>query len=87
MTTEGGLNVVEGKEQVGKVVKGLSEAGVLVSLFIDPEADQIEMAAELGNQLRSGGLSAPEPTSASNPTHQAHPQRAAGGSPVAAPDS
>ncbi|MBH55006.1 MAG: pyridoxine 5'-phosphate synthase [Opitutaceae bacterium] len=48
VTTEGGLNLLEGKESVGKVVKSLSEAGVVVSLFIDPKADQIEMAAELG---------------------------------------
>jgi len=48
VTTEGGLNVVENSESVAKVIKNLSEAGVVVSLFIDPEADQIKKAAEIG---------------------------------------
>ena len=48
VTTEGGLDVVDAKERIGKVVERLSDIGVVVSLFIDPDPDQIRMAAELG---------------------------------------
>jgi len=47
-TTEGGLDVAGGRQQVGPVVKALGAAGIRVSLFIAPDAAQIEAAAELG---------------------------------------
>lgn len=47
ITTEGGLDVVENRELVRDTVEGLAEAGIAVSLFIDPDARQIEAAAEL----------------------------------------
>ena len=47
VTTEGGLNVIEAQERVAQVVDELGKAGVAVSLFIDPEPDQIRMAADL----------------------------------------
>lgn len=48
ITTEGGLDVRGQRAQVGPVVKRLQEAGVVVSLFLDPDHGQIETAAELG---------------------------------------
>jgi pyridoxine 5-phosphate synthase len=48
VTTEGGLNVADARERVAKVVDGLNKAGVIVSLFIDPEPEQIQLSAELG---------------------------------------
>src|SRR6476659_5493713 len=36
LTTEGGLDVVANEKAVGAVVKRLQEAGIVVSLFIDP---------------------------------------------------
>ncbi len=48
ITTEGGLDVVAGRNRVGEVVKQLKDAGVSVSLFLDPEPDQIATGAELG---------------------------------------
>ena len=44
LTTEGGLDVVGGRESVRKAVKTLRDADVEVSLFIDPDLDQIKAA-------------------------------------------
>ncbi|NYT60920.1 pyridoxine 5'-phosphate synthase [Alcaligenaceae bacterium] len=48
LTTEGGLDVVGQLEFVRRAVKQLQEAGIRVSLFIDPEADQILASHEVG---------------------------------------
>ncbi|OZI30331.1 pyridoxine 5'-phosphate synthase [Bordetella genomosp. 10] len=48
LTTEGGLDVIGGQAAVGAAVAQLREAGIRVSLFIDPEAAQIEAAARAG---------------------------------------
>ena len=47
-TTEGGLDVAGQREAVGKAVAALRAAGVRVSLFIAPDAAQIEAAAAVG---------------------------------------
>lgn len=48
VTTEGGLDVVGQADRVRKTVDRLHEAGVAVSLFLDPDLKQIEAGAELG---------------------------------------
>ncbi|WP_211462956.1 pyridoxine 5'-phosphate synthase [Collimonas silvisoli] len=48
ITTEGGLDVVKYFSQVQAAVRQLQAEGIRVSLFIDPEADQIQAAAEVG---------------------------------------
>src|SRR5690606_18141810 len=48
LTTEGGLNVIESFEQVKSAVSRLHDAGSRVSLFIDPNIDQIHAAAQAG---------------------------------------
>jgi len=48
LTTEGGLDVVANEKAVGAVVKRLQEAGIVVSLFIDPEIAQIDCSKFLG---------------------------------------
>ncbi len=48
VTTEGGLDVAGQKERVGDAVARLRQAGVSVSLFLDPDPAQIEAAAALG---------------------------------------
>lgn len=48
VTTEGGLEVAGQKKRVGDVVKRLQDAGIVVSLFLDPDPKQIEAAQELG---------------------------------------
>ena len=48
LTTEGGLDVVANETAVARAVQALRAAGVEVSLFLDPDARQIEMAKLLG---------------------------------------
>ena len=47
VTTEGGLDIVGQKSRVGEVVSAMSDAGIMTSLFIDPDPAQIEASAEL----------------------------------------
>lgn len=48
VTTEGGLDVAGKLERVTEISKILGDAGILVSLFIDPEIRQINAAADSG---------------------------------------
>ena len=48
ITTEGGLDVAGSRDRVAEVVRRLQAAGVSVSLFLDPDLQQIEAAAQLG---------------------------------------
>lgn len=48
VTTEGGLDVVRYFPQVQAAIKQLQAEGIRVSLFIDPDARQIQAAAEAG---------------------------------------
>ena len=41
LTTEGGLDVASQRENIAKLVKNLKDGEVIVSLFIDPDLDQI----------------------------------------------
>jgi len=47
-TTEGGLDVVGQAETLAPRIAALSAGGIEVSLFIDPEAAQVETSATLG---------------------------------------
>ncbi len=51
VTTEGGLDVAGQLEKVTKFVKPLKDAGIIVSLFIDPDEAQIKAAAQTGAQF------------------------------------
>ena len=44
LTTEGGLDVAGNRDAVRKVVKTLKDAEITVSLFVDPDVDQIRAA-------------------------------------------
>ncbi|MCX5710153.1 MAG: pyridoxine 5'-phosphate synthase [Candidatus Omnitrophica bacterium] len=48
LTTEGGLDVVKNFTKVKEAVKRLQNAGIEVSLFIDPDKKQIESAKKSG---------------------------------------
>lgn len=48
VTTEGGLDVAGQQEKINAAVKQLSDAGIQVSLFIDPDYRQIEAAVASG---------------------------------------
>lgn len=50
ITTEGGLDVAGNFEAIKKAVETLKQAGIFVSIFLDPETDQINAAKEAGAQ-------------------------------------
>ncbi len=47
VTTEGGLDVFSQKKHLTEVVKKLKDAGIAVSMFIDPEIKQIQACADI----------------------------------------
>ena len=51
VTTEGGLAVAGHEARIQPVVQALADAGVRVSLFIEPSADQVAAAAAVGAQV------------------------------------
>jgi pyridoxine 5-phosphate synthase len=48
VTTEGGLDAAGGRARLAPVVRALGEAGCRVSLFVEPEAVQLDAARALG---------------------------------------
>jgi pyridoxine 5-phosphate synthase len=48
LTTEGGLDVVANKQKILEAVKRLQDRGIHVSLFIDPQKNQLETAKAVG---------------------------------------
>lgn len=48
VTTEGGLDIVGNRDRVKACIDQLQAAGIGVSLFIDPDRQQIDAAGELG---------------------------------------
>lgn len=58
ITTEGGLDVRGSRSRVEACVNRLHDAGIQVSLFIDPDVTQVELAAQMGVaavELHTGG--------------------------------
>ena len=47
-TTEGGLDAVSGQNHLKPYIRALTERGVRVSLFIEPDKQQIDVAKKLG---------------------------------------
>ncbi len=48
ITTEGGLDVIAHKKTIKKAIAKLKDSGIFVSLFIDPDIEQIKASAKLG---------------------------------------
>jgi len=48
VTTEGGLDVLANQDAVGKAIERLKAANIEMSVFVDPDAIQIERARSLG---------------------------------------
>src|SRR5262245_51667192 len=48
VTTEGGLDVIGGRQRVADAIHRLKDAGIQVSLFLDPDPAQLAAGAELG---------------------------------------
>ncbi len=58
VTTEGGLDVRANRARVEACINRLHDAGIRVSLFIDPDVTQVELAAQMGVaavELHTGG--------------------------------
>ena len=51
LTTEGGLNVIDNLDLVKKTIAKLHEADIPVSLFIEPDINQIDTAAEINSDF------------------------------------
>jgi pyridoxine 5-phosphate synthase len=48
VTTEGGLDVASSRGKVGDAIRRLKDAGIFVSLFLDPDPRQLDAGIELG---------------------------------------
>ena len=58
LTTEGGLDVKAGRKVIAKAVKTLKGSGIKVSLFINPDSEDIEISRETGAdmvEIHTGG--------------------------------
>jgi pyridoxine 5-phosphate synthase len=51
ITTEGGLDAVGHRAELAPLVARLRDAGIVVSLFIDPDTAQVAASAQLGAQV------------------------------------
>jgi pyridoxine 5-phosphate synthase len=51
LTTEGGLDVAGQTQRVAAACKRLAERGIRVSLFVDPDFDQLEASASAGARV------------------------------------
>jgi pyridoxine 5-phosphate synthase len=80
VTTEGGLDVVGQRDRVARSVDRLLDAGLEVSLFIDPDERQIDASKELGAhavELHTGRYA--DATTAADRDHELAQIRTAGG--------
>jgi pyridoxine 5-phosphate synthase len=78
LTTEGGLDVAAGHRHLAPYIASLNEAGIRVSLFIDPEPVQLAVAKALGApviELHTGRYA--EVSDADRPTELLRLERAA----------
>src|SRR6476469_5696980 len=51
ITTEGGLDLIAHRRELAPTMKRLQSAGIRVSMFIDPDPDQIDAAVELEAEI------------------------------------
>ena len=51
VTTEGGLDVIRNPKQIAAAIERLKKAGLEVSVFIDPQLDQIERSSAVGAEM------------------------------------
>ena len=47
-TTEGGLDAAGGRDHLAPIVRALGDAGIRVSLFVEPDRKQLDAAVALG---------------------------------------
>jgi pyridoxine 5-phosphate synthase len=78
ITTEGGLDTHANLDAVRRSVDRLREGGIMASVFIDPEAQQIEAAREAGaQQVELCTAAYAEATLGANAAHAEGQERAA----------
>ena len=51
VTTEGGLDIVSQEAKIKRGIERLTDSGIISSVFIDAELDQIEAAARVGARV------------------------------------
>jgi len=51
VTTEGGLDIISQEAKLKKAIDRFTDAGIISSVFIDAEIDQIEAAARIGARV------------------------------------
>lgn len=51
ITTEGGLNISSSKKKIEDVIEVMHSKEILVSLFINPEPDNVDLAVEVGADI------------------------------------
>ncbi len=51
LTTEGGLNVLDNLEKISNAIETLHNAEIPVSLFIEPDIDQVDVCAEIDSDF------------------------------------
>ena len=79
ITTEGGLDVIKNFDNVKSAAEQLNQAGIFVSIFIDPDIDQIDAAKRAGaQQIELCTAEYAELTLSSRASHGAGEQKAAG---------
>lgn len=78
ITTEGGLDVIKNFDNVRSAAEQLRQAGIFVSIFIDPDTDQIDAAKRAGaQQVELCTAEYAELTLSSRASHGAGEQKAA----------
>lgn len=51
LTTEGGLNIKTQKKHLQETIKKIKEAGISVSLFINPDVEDVKVSKEVGADM------------------------------------
>jgi len=51
VTTEGGLDIIKFENEIKNAIEKLHKSGIEVSLFIDPDFDQIKKSAQIGAEM------------------------------------
>jgi pyridoxine 5-phosphate synthase len=51
LTTEGGINVIDNISRLKSAINDMHDAGIIISLFIEPNIDQIDASAEINSDF------------------------------------
>ena len=51
ITTEGGLNVKDNEKRLSEMIKNLKENGIIASVFVDADLEQINAAVDVGAEV------------------------------------